>query len=167
MLQVLADFPQIIIQAGRLKAPLNSKVVHHKYYDAQSLETSLQMNLDTIKNLFRSEFGGIADKFQIHDLRLIDAPFDKTLGAASPGVYVFMNDLNVIKVGRHLQNSRKRALEHIAANTGSKMASLKNDEAVRLVLFNINNLKDLHWVFALEVYFEQNLQPVVRSARLG
>lgn len=47
------------------------------------------------------------------------------------------------------------------------MASLKNDRAVRLVLFNINDIKDLHWVFALEVYFEQNLQPEIRSARLG
>jgi hypothetical protein len=125
------------------------------------------MNLEEMKLIFSSEFRGIADKFQIHDLRLIDAPLDKTPGVACSGVYVFINGEKVIKVGRHLQNSRKRALEHIVANTGGKMASLKNDESVRLVLFNINDIKDLHWVFALEVYFEQNLQPEIRSARLG
>ena len=125
------------------------------------------MNLEEIKIIFKSEFRGISDKFQIHDLRLIDAPLDRTPGAASPGVYVFINGEKVIKIGRHLQNSRKRALEHIVADTGGKMASLKNDESVRLALFNVNDIKDLHWVLALEVYFEQNLQPEIRSARLG
>lgn len=125
------------------------------------------MNLEEIKNIFISEFREISNKFQIHDIRLIDAPYDKTPGAASPSVYIFIHDEKVIMVGRHLQNSRKRALEHVVADTGGKMASLKNDAAVRLVLFNICDIKDLHWVFALEVYFEQNLQPEIRSARLG
>ena len=125
------------------------------------------MNIAEVKNIFRAEFREIADKFQIHHIRLIDAKSDKTPGAASPGVYVFIKTDKIIKVGRHLQNSRKRALEHIDADTGGKMAALKNDESVFLALFNINNIKDLHWVFALEVYFEQNLQPEIRSARLG
>ena len=90
------------------------------------------MNLEEIKIIFRSEFRGIADKFQIHDLRLIDARLDKTLGAASPGVYVFISGEKVIKVGRHLQNSRKRALEHIGADTGGKMASLASVDTVIL-----------------------------------
>ena len=125
------------------------------------------MNLEEIKIIFSSEFREISNKFKIHNIRLVDASHDKTPGAASPGVYVFINGEKIIKVGRHLQNSRKRALEHIVADTGGKMASLINDEAVRLALFNIKDLKDLHWVFALEVYFEQNLQPEIRSARLG
>lgn len=125
------------------------------------------MNLEEIKIIFNSEFREISEKFQIHDILLVDAPNDKTPGAASPGVYVFINNEKVIKVGRHLKNSRKRALEHIVANTGGKMALLKNDASVRLALFNINDMKNLHWVFALEIYFEQNLQPEIRSARLG
>lgn len=125
------------------------------------------MNLEEIKIIFNSEFREISEKFQIHDIRLVDAPNDKTPGAASPGVYVFINEERVIKVGRHLKNSRKRALEHIVADTGGKMALLKNDALVRLALFNINDMKNLHWVFALEIYFEQNLKPEIRSARLG
>lgn len=48
------------------------------------------MNLEEIKMTFSSEFREISDKFQIHDIRLIDASHDKTPGAASPGVYVFI-----------------------------------------------------------------------------
>lgn len=117
--------------------------------------------------MFRAEFGDIADKFQIHNIALADAARDKTPGAAAPGVYVFLKGDQVLKVGRHLKNSRKRALEHIVDNTGGTMGSLRDDESIRLALFNVISVNELHWVCALEVFFEQRLQPAIRSARLG
>lgn len=125
------------------------------------------MNFEEVKRVFHTEFRDLAEKFQIHYIRLTEAADDKTPGAASPWVYVFLTGDKVIKVGRHLQNSRKRALEHIVADTAGKMASLRNDKSAHIALFNIQDVKNLHWVCALEVYFEQNLQSEVRSARLG
>ncbi len=47
------------------------------------------------------------------------------------------------------------------------MTTLKNDEGMRLLLFNVKKSEDKHWVAALEVYFEEQLSPEVKSGRLG
>jgi hypothetical protein len=115
------------------------------------------MTLNEIQELIRAEFGSIADKFTVHDIALSTAHKDSTPGAANPGVYVYMKEGGVVKVGRHLTNSRKRALEHIIADTGGKMGALiKGDTR-----------DHLHWVCALEVFLETKLNPEVRSARIG
>ena len=83
-----------------------------------------------------------------------------------PGVYVFWTPLKgVIKVGRSFDNSRKRALSHI--NTTPGMQRIEDDSTAELHLFNPTNGKDFHLVAGLEVLFEIELEPKVRSRRLG
>ena len=94
-----------------------------------------------------------------------------------PGVYVFWQENRVIKVGRSLANARKRAFEHFPADTGGEMRLLKNDPDARLLLFLMDEEAthyddnrgpdNLHWVIALEDFFEQRLDPLVPSDRRG
>ena len=130
------------------------------------------MQIEKIKELFLKEFEPHKEKFNIYELTLKNAKESKDEKLCRPGVYVFWHpNRNVIKVGRHIVNSRKRALEHIRDNTGKKMNGLDDD--TRIVLFNLNRnsvsqpYEDLHWVFALEVFFELKLAPEIPSKRLG
>ncbi len=126
------------------------------------------MQLEKSIGLFNEEFASIKDKFIIHNLAVIEARNSHNENFCKPGVYVFWKEKRgVIKVGRHLVNSCKRALEHIRDNTGGSMKLLENDPNARLILFNVKEKKDLHWVMALEVFFELNLKPEIRSGRLG
>ncbi len=121
-----------------------------------------------IENDFRDEFGSISDRFEILEFGVDDARTSEAQYVWHPGVYVWWHpSKGPVKVGRHLTNSRKRALEHIEANTGGILASLGNDSGTKLLLFNVRNPEDRHWVAALEIYFETVLDPVVRSDRLG
>jgi len=47
------------------------------------------------------------------------------------------------------------------------MTALKGDEGTRLLLFNVKESEDKHWIAALEVFFEEQLSPEVKSGRLG
>lgn len=125
------------------------------------------MKTTEIKNLFKIEFEAVRDKFEIYDLSLEEAEDSQAPHIWKPGVYVFYNHDRTIKVGRHLTNSRKRALEHLHHNTGGKMSDLRNDQESRLLLFNVKNTKDRHWVAALEIFFEENLSPEIKAERLG
>ncbi len=108
------------------------------------------------------------NKFEIYDLSLAETENSQEQHIWKPGVYVFWHPVRgVIKVGRHFTNARKRAFEHLRDNTGGVMTTLKNDEGMRLLLFNVKKSEDKHWVAALEVYFEEQLSPEVKSGRLG
>lgn len=125
------------------------------------------MDVTKIKKLFASEFGTIRDKFEIYDLPLTEAEHSQASHIWKPGVYVFWHPRAVIKVGRNFTNSRKRAFEHLRDNTGGKMNQLRNDKEARLLLFNVKEPKDKHWVAALEVFLEEQLSPEIKSERLG
>lgn len=122
-----------------------------------------------IKDMVSDEFGPINEKFQMLTINLAVARQDNTPGAAMPGVYLFLKDEQVIKIGRSLTNSRKRALEHIVANTGGEMALLEGDESAQIILFNVISPDNLHWVCALEVFLEIKLKNElkIRAARTG
>lgn len=126
------------------------------------------MDRAKVIKIFEDEFGPIQHKFEIYDMPLAEAEVSQAPHIWKPGVYVFWQpDRSVIKVGRHLTNSRKRAFEHIPANTGGEMAKLKNDREARLLLFNVKEPRDKHWVAALEVFFEEQLLPKIKAGRLG
>lgn len=87
-----------------------------------------------------------------------------------PGVYVFYLDGKVIKVGRHLTNSRKRALEHLKANTRNEileMNTLEGNLESKILLFNVKDPEDYHWLASVEMYFEKKLNPIIKSKRQG
>lgn len=126
------------------------------------------MNTEAVRSLFKREFGQLAEKFTIFEVSVDQAKESREPDISHPGVYVWWHpDRKVVKVGRHLTNSRKRALEHLTDNTGGIMAALERDKATRLLLFNVKNLEDHHWVAALEIFFENKLHPAVASDRLG
>lgn len=123
--------------------------------------------IDDIEKRFRTEFGAIAEKFKISKSLLTDVLAPDRIPIAQPGVYVFWKDAAVIKIGRHFVNCEKRALEHIRDNTAGAMSRLKDDGGVNLILFTVSEQKDIHWVAALEIFFELSLEPTIRSGRLG
>jgi hypothetical protein len=126
------------------------------------------MDIHKIKQRFEEEFGALKDLFKcfeigIDEVKYLDAPC-----IWHPGVYIWWHpDFGVVKVGRHLTNARKRALEHARDNTGGIMASLGADHRTKILLFNVIDPKKCHWVAALEIYLESILDPPIRSKRSG
>lgn len=119
-----------------------------------------------IQRVFEREFWHVAGKFDILLLNGTEAWKSQDLRVARPGVYVWLNAGQVMKVGRHLTNARARALEHVRDNTGQQLAALKDAPETQLMLFTVVN-EDRHWAAALEIYLENRLEPVVRSKRQG
>ncbi len=124
-----------------------------------------------IQNAFLQEFDCIKNKFNILPMTIIEAYESKDLNVAMPGVYVFWRNKEIIKVGRHFVNSRKRAIQHVTDNTKNEvfqMASLKNSTAdCGIILINCKDPKDSHWVAAIEIYMERELNSVIKSKRTG
>jgi len=120
---------------------------------------------------FKKEFYPIEDKFNLIRLTLEEAYESKDEIVAQPGVYIFWFEDKIIKVGRHLTNSRKRALEHIRDNTRNDEYQMKSLDSCNincgLILINCINTKDTHWVAAIEIYLEDVLKPVIKSSRTG
>ena len=133
--------------------------------------------IEEVIEIFNKEFVCIKDKFKIYDVLkgeklneeniLNSYPDDEYIW--KPGVYVFCCNENVYRVGRHLTNSRKRAMQHIADYTkylDCSIRDLENKEGVELLLFNVISENDNHWVAAVEIFFERTLNPIIKS-RLG
>ncbi|GGG39836.1 hypothetical protein GCM10011414_06620 [Croceivirga lutea] len=124
-----------------------------------------------IKASFQEEFGSITHLFTIIEEPLSSLAACTKTHVYNPGVYVFVLDNQVIKVGRHLTNSRKRALEHIRDNTSGKgvfqMKSLADKPETKVILFNVSDPKNYHWVAAVEIYLENKLEPLIKSGRTG
>ena len=128
------------------------------------------MNIkESIIEVFTEEFNSISDRISIIKIEKNDT---KELPAESyrPGTYVFWNGDKVIKVGRSLANSKKRALQHIQDNTRNaefEMRSLREKDNWGIILFNTPDIADMHWVAAIEIYLEKSLNPLIKSGRIG
>lgn len=121
---------------------------------------------------FHQEFGCLKDKFNIILLSIKEARESDDPEVTMPGVYIYWKDDNILKVGRHLVNSRKRALEHIRDNTGEEVGiPMKSIDTCKencgIVLINCENEEEYHWVAAIEIYMERVLKPMIRSQRTG
>ena len=125
------------------------------------------MEVSKIIEIFKQEFAFIADKFFIYDLLLDEARRTTADHIWKPGIYILWKPTKVVKVGRHLTNARKRAFEHLTANTGGSMAALTDNPDARLLLFSLINPDDKHWVVAVEIFLERVLEPEVATRRLG
>lgn len=125
------------------------------------------MNIEDVLAIFKREFYPIIEKFKTYTLSVEQAKASSERFVYHPGVYVFWKEGKVFKVGRSLDNSRKRSLEHLSDDTGGVMKSFENDVNVRLILFNCIEPEDYHWTAAVEMYLEKKLNPVVRSKRTG
>jgi len=127
----------------------------------------LIMEVFGVVEIFKKEFDSVCEKFFIYDLALNEAASCAEEHVWKPGVYVFWRPAGVVKVGRHLTNARKRALEHIRDNTGGSMAELADDPDARLILFTLKDPENMHWAAAVEIFLERELKPEIRSGRLG
>lgn len=123
--------------------------------------------IQDIKQLFEAEFSSVREKFVVRELSVSNASRIGDPMATMGGVYVWWKNGTTYKVGRHLLNTRKRALEHLRDDTGKQLRSLASDPTTVLLLFNLRNPADLHWAFALEDYLEARLNPLVKSKRRG
>jgi len=138
----------------------------------------MSISIDGITKIFRKEFGIIECKFKVINVlngkplnkeNILDAK-DKDDLIWHPGVYVFFGNKTVWKVGRHLTNSRMRATQHISANTQTKnhkIRDLENISDAEIILFNVINKNDKHWIAAIEIFLEQELKPLIPSKRTG
>lgn len=129
------------------------------------------MNIQEVKDVFSTEFGSIARKFEVIHLKINSAMNAENQMANRPGVYLFWHPRHeVVMVGKHQANSKKRALEHVRDNTRNEnvqMSDLKDDPELDLLLFNVIENKDKHWVLALEAFFEWNVSPTIKAYRMG
>ena len=128
-------------------------------------------SIQNIKEMFRNEFSPIDEKFTVKELEINDAMNNGEDAVNKPGIYVFWSpEHGVIKVGKSQSNSKKRALEHIRDNTHNNtihMNTLPDNKDAKLVLFNITNNDDLHWLLSLEAYMELNAKPAIPAGRVG
>lgn len=126
---------------------------------------------DFVLSSFKKEFYTIENKFILISLSIKEANESKDEIVAQPGVYIFWFEEKIIKVGRHLTNSRKRALQHIRDNTRNDAFQMNSLDGCNtkcgLILINCINPKDKHWVAAIEIYLEDVLRPVIKSGRTG
>ena len=129
------------------------------------------MSIDEVIEKFRSEFGMIAECFEVLQLSVAEANSTVDPRINRPGIYVYWHpEYDVVLVGKSQSNSKKRALQHISDNSRNDdvaMSDLADDPNLRLLLFNVNEDKSKHWVLALEAFFEWNIEPVIRAWRIG
>ncbi len=141
-------------------------------------ETIMPLTIEEVKEIFMSEYAFLADRLKFRELTLKEAADKKTKNDTevnSPGVYVFWATTcprGVVKVGRSLVNSRRRAMEHIGDNTKRKdgtygMKKLTQEPGAKLLLFNIRDKENAHWLLGLEYFLEKRLKPYIRSDRNG
>lgn len=120
---------------------------------------------DRVVNLINTEFKDNAQLFRYYNSKLKEVDLHND-DLVRPGVYVHHKYGKAIKVGRHFDNVRKRALEHIQDDTGHEMAALKNDDAAELLLITVDKDK-YYWAATLEIFLEINLKPKISSKRIG
>lgn len=131
---------------------------------------------------FETEFSFIRDKFEVMDLLSNSTPMDyetiEYLKLPSedynivwyPGVYAFIGNNSLYRVGVSLHNSRARVMQHLDACTsknGYGIWDIENCEDRAILLFNVKNKDDRHWLLALEAYFEKKFTPLIKAGRIG
>jgi hypothetical protein len=131
---------------------------------------------------FKKEFAAVAERFEIMDLlengSTMDDPTIRNLKLPSvddnivwyPGVYVFIGDNSVYRVGVSLDNSRARVLQHLKAETASGgycIWDIDKYEDKSILLFNVKERKYRHWLLALELFLELEFTPKIESKRKG
>lgn len=136
---------------------------------------------EKVKDAFKTEFHFVQNKFEVLDLlekspmeskaiSNLKLPSDTNNIVWHPGVYVFIGNNSVYRVGVSMINSRKRVLDHLEAYTSNGTHSIWDinkypDKSI--LLFNVINKSDNHWLLSLEAYLEKTFAPHIRSLRIG
>jgi hypothetical protein len=141
----------------------------------------MQMKLQLI-DAFEREFSFVKEKFELMDLLANGSPMDikviEYLKLPSdnnnivwhPGVYLFIGNDQLYRVGVSMHNSRGRVMAHLDACTkknGHCVWDIDKFEDKSILLFNVKNKSDKHWLLALEAFFETRFQPLIKAGRIG
>ena len=133
-------------------------------------------------NAFVSEFGFIKDKFELIELLENNSAMDyKTIEYLKlpskdnnivwhPGVYVFIGNNELYRVGVSMRNSRSRVMEHLKAETskdGYCIWDINKYQDKSILLFNVKDVSDKHFLLALEAFLETKFQPKIKAGRIG
>jgi hypothetical protein len=137
---------------------------------------------EKIISAFENEFSSIKEKFEIMDLlaskRKMDSdtienimlPSEENNIVWHPGVYFFLGNDSFYKVGVSLQNSRARVMQHLDACTardGYGIWDINDYDDKSILLINVKDKRDRHWLLAIEAYFEEHMKPLIRAGRIG
>lgn len=137
---------------------------------------------DTVIAAFKTEFHFVQDKFEIVDLLENDSPMNyKKIASlklptndynivSHPGVYVFIGNDSVYRIGVSMDNSRKRVMQHLEACTSSNGYCIWDIERYpdrSILLFNVRDKENSYWLLALEVFLETKFSPHIPSQRIG
>lgn len=137
---------------------------------------------EQIIQTFEEEFSFIKDKFEIIDILSHNTPMErdvirnlelpsKTYNIVwHPGVYVFIGNDTIYKVGVSMHNSRRRVMDHLEDKTGNNehcIWDINNYSDKSILLFNVKDTNDKHWLLALEAFFEIRFNPLIPSRRIG
>ncbi|HEX7413604.1 MAG TPA: hypothetical protein VF411_06115 [Bacteroidia bacterium] len=144
-------------------------------------EIKLPIKQQIIK-AFESEFGFVKEKFELIDLLSNNSPMDeKTIEYLKlpsennnivwhPGVYTFIGNDLLYRVGVSMGNSRARVMQHLDAWTekdGYCVWDINKHADKSILLFNVKNKSDKHWLLALEAFIEIKFQPKIKAGRIG
>ena len=131
---------------------------------------------------FKKEFSFLKDKFEIIDLLANSSPMDNEvieyLKLPSenynivwhPGVYLFIGNNSLYRVGVSMNNSRGRVMAHLKACThknGYSIWDIDKFEDKSILLFNVKEKSDRHWLLALEAFLETKFKPLIKAGRIG
>lgn len=131
---------------------------------------------------FESEFSFVKDKFVLIDLLANNSPMDiETIEYLKlptddynivwhPGVYTFIGNNCLYRVGVSMHNSRARVMQHLDAYTskdGHCVWDIDNYPDKSITLFNVKNRADKHWLLALEAFIETKFEPKIKAGRIG
>lgn len=131
---------------------------------------------------FKREFSFLEKRFEIMDLLGNSSPMDwdtlNTLRLPTfdynivwhPGVYVFIGNNLIYRVGVSMNNSRARVMSHMrdwTTKDGYCIWDIDKFDDKSILLFNVKNPKDRHWLLALEAYIEINFKPLIKAGRIG
>ena len=131
---------------------------------------------------FKNEFGFIQDRFEIMDLlengskmdsktiEFLKLPSDNFNIVWHPGVYIFIGNNSVYRVGVSMRNSRSRVMEHLedwTSKNGHCVWDIDKFDDKSILLFNVKSKNDRHWLLAIEAYFEQKFNPLINAGRIG
>lgn len=135
-----------------------------------------------IIDAFLTEFDFIKDKFEIMELAMpnenidydalnvIKLPSLENNIVWHPGVYVFSGNNEVYRIGVSLQNSRARVMQHWINGTSKEgfcVCDIDNFDDRSILLFNVKQIEDKHWLLAIEAFLELKFKPKIWASRIG
>lgn len=119
-----------------------------------------------IEGTFNNQFLFLKNKFVLNQLNILQNPIHQNYEfVTNAGVYIICFENEVYKVGRHLTNARKRAFEHFGVTKGLEEC-VKNPKT-EIYIYNVKDNTDNFWCSSLEIYLERELNPRVKSKRIG